>query len=106
MTPGISQRKIVCLVQVRNERKAAQAKYMRRDMHCAVRSACRGCGDDLSGYALVAWDRMGNVHTAINQGLGPFGWCALPNQCRDAINRHIAIALANPEAASPEPEGA
>jgi hypothetical protein len=103
-----TRRKVVRLSVVRNERKAAEVKHMRRDMHTAVRSTCRALGDDLSGYALVSWTRGGEVHTNINEGYGPFGWGSLPGQCHDAINRHIAIVIANPDATIPhdEPEGA
>jgi hypothetical protein len=104
----MKQRNVVRLVQVRNERKASAAKHMRRDMHAAVRSTCRDFGDELSGYALVSWTRDGNFHTSLNEGYGPYGWGALPGQCRDAINRHISVSIANPDAAIPhdEPEGA
>jgi hypothetical protein len=102
------QRNVVRLIQFRNERKAAEAKHMRGDMHSAVRQVCRDLGEELSGYALVSWTRRGETHTNINEGYGPFGWGSLPGQCHDAVNRHIAIVIANPDVAIPhdEPEGA
>ena len=75
---------------------------MRRDMHAGVRSVCADFEDNLSGYFLVGWDRKGEFHSLINTGYGPFGWGRLPEVCRDAINRHISIAVANPALADPK----
>ena len=95
------QRKIVRLSIVRNDRKASEAKHIRHDMHAAVRSVCADFGDETSGYALVTWTRKGEVQSLVNQGYGPFGWGCLPEIYRDAINRHISIAVANPSSTIP-----
>jgi len=92
----MKHRKIVRLVQVRNERKAAEARAMRADMHDSVRSITGNMGDHLSGYALIVWDRDGDFQTIAHIGAGPFGRGALPEQCRDAINRHLAASAVSP----------
>lgn len=103
------KRKIVRLVQVRNERKAAEAKHMRSRMHLAVRTVSRQHGDALSGYALVAWSRDGEFNTVVNKGYGPHGFTSLAAQCHDAITRHISVIIAGEQPGGLDcdgPEGA
>jgi hypothetical protein len=104
----MKQRKVIRLVQARNERKAKDAQYIRHCMHGSVRSVSAMHGDNLSGYVMVSWDRAGEVQSNVCVGHGPFGWGRLPGECRDAVSRHIAIVVANPNAdtSEDEPEGA
>ena len=94
----IKQRKIVYLVQVRNERKASEAAHIRRNLFQAARNASNARGDELSGFALVSWDRQGNMRTAINSGYGPIAWGRIPSECRDAFERHVTAELAQTSA--------
>jgi hypothetical protein len=63
-------------------------------MHGCARRASEQHGDYLSGFALVTWDRSGQMESAYMAGHGPHGWASIPGQVRDALNRHMAVELA------------
>lgn len=86
--------KIVRLSVVRNQRKADEAKFMRSDMFRCARNITSAFGDEFSGWAFIAWDRKGDIRTALNHGYGPLAWASLPEHARDALQRHIGIELA------------
>ena len=100
-------KKIVRLTLVRNQRKADQAKFVRRDLFRCARSQADERGDELSGFALISWDRSGSFKTALQHGYGPFGWTSIPEHMRDALQRHVSVELAQTRTFEPnEDEGA
>lgn len=106
----MKSRKIIRLVQVRNERKAAEARNVRENLFAGARSAAADHGDDFAGFALVSWRRDGGMHTSIFTGYGPIADSLVPAQVHDALQRHLTIEIAErAEIKSPfdyEPEDA
>lgn len=48
---------------------------------------------DIAGYALVVWDRQGDAHSMVCSG-GPVGESLVPTYAHDALNRHVAVIIA------------
>lgn len=90
----MKQRKIIRLVQARNERKAAEARNVRENMFAGARAAAADHGDDIAGFALVSWRRDGGMHTSIFTGYGPVADSMVPMQVHDALQRHLTIEIA------------
>lgn len=88
------QRKIVRLVQIRNERRAAEARHTRRFLFQTARNAVSSYGDEISGYAVVVWNRKGEMHTGIYEGHGPIACGRIPREVGDALQNHIAAEMA------------
>lgn len=90
----MKQRRVIRLVQARSERKASEAKHVRKVMHACVRRSFELFGDDISGFALVSWNRRGEMDSAYLVGHGPHAFASIPGQVHDALNRHMAVELA------------
>ena len=88
-----TRRKIVRLSVIRNERKASEAKNIRTSLFRSAKNASEYHRDDLSGFALITWNRTGEMRTALNPGYGPLAWARMPSECHEALNRHVAADL-------------
>ena len=51
-------------------------------------------GVGLAGFALVTWDMSGDVRSAFEANYGPVRPGLMPAVVHDALNRHLAVALA------------
>jgi hypothetical protein len=51
-------------------------------------------GDEIAGFALVVWDNRGDMRTAYDAARGPIGPALVLTLVSDALNRHLAIKLA------------
>jgi len=87
-------KRVVKLSVVRNQRKAAEAKSLRSDLFNSARRISSAMGDEFGGYAIVAWERNGDVYSSINNSYGPIRGRALPSFCRDAISAHVTLDIA------------
>lgn len=56
--------------------------------------------DGLTGFAIVAWSRDGEVRSAYQIGSGPIGMGLVPTLACDALNRHVALDMAPSESFS------
>lgn len=81
----------VKLSVVRDFRKQQAAKELRGAIYGEIRKITSGIGDDLSGFAFMAWSREGTIYTALNPGR-PYGR-AMPEIMRDALSQHITADL-------------
>jgi len=91
------------LIRLAAERKARdrrEAKDLREDFFQKCRDAVAEMDDGLAGFALVTWGKNGELRTAYNAAQGPIGPALLPTLVSDALNRHVAVALANDAAIS------
>lgn len=64
------------------------------DLFRRCRAAADQMGDDISGFAVVVWDRKGDKRTAYNTTRGPIDPALVPSLVSDALNRHVAVKLA------------
>lgn len=87
------------LVEFRPD-KAALARR-RRIMGRALRAALDTHGSELAGFALVSWDRRGGAHTTYLAQDGMVSESLMPTLVHDALNRHVAVVLAEREASRP-----
>jgi hypothetical protein len=69
-----------------------------RDMRQALFQRCRAVidqmGDDIAGFAIAAWDNRGDMRTAYDATRGVIGPALVPTLVSDALNRHVAVKLA------------
>jgi hypothetical protein len=75
-----------------------QRRMAGRDMRQALFERCRAAidqlGDDISGFAIVVWDKQGDLRSAYDATRGPIGPALVPTLVSDALNRHVAVKLA------------
>jgi hypothetical protein len=84
---------VVNLVSERKARAAIDTQQLRIELL----ERCQDAFDqleDISGFALVVWDKSGDMRTAYNAASGPIGPALVPTLAADALNRHVAIVLA------------
>jgi hypothetical protein len=82
------------LSEVRNERRGTNAKVIRGSLFGRCRAACDQVGDEIAGFAIVVWDSRGDMRTAYDAARGPIGPALVPTLVSDALNRHVAVKLA------------
>jgi hypothetical protein len=87
-------RRARAIVEVLNEHRASDAKNVRESLFQRCRAACDQVGDDIAGFALVVWDKRGDMRTAYDAERGPIGPALVPTLVSDALNRHVAVKLA------------
>lgn len=71
----------------------ARTKRIRRIFGQCLRAALEQHGDNLAGFAIVAWDMRGSVHSSYATDVGPIGESLMPAVAHDALNRHVAVAI-------------
>lgn len=74
--------------------KHEAAKEVRATMFARCRAAVDQFGDDVAGFALVVWDREGDLRSAYETSIGPIRPALVPTLAADALNRHIAVVVA------------
>lgn len=81
--------------EVRPDKKLLRRR--RRILYRVVAEHLGRMGDDLAGFSLVTWDHRGEPNTGFLAG-GPIGRGFIPAFTSDALNRHIAVSLAQESA--------
>ncbi len=84
----------VRLIDVKNDRKCAEGREMRQALFERCRAAADQLGDNTSGFALVVWDNQSDLRRAYDATRGPIGPALVPTLVADALNRHVAVKLA------------
>jgi hypothetical protein len=90
----LRRRRPAPIVEVINDRRVADAKSVRGSLFQRCRAACDQVGDEIAGFALVVWDSRGDMRTAYDAARGPIGPALVPTLVSDALNRHLAVKLA------------
>lgn len=71
-----------------------RAKEVRRILGKCLGNAFETHGKDLAGFAIVTWDMRGNCHSSYSADTGMVGESLIPILAHDALNRHLAVAIA------------
>lgn len=58
-------------------------------------------GEDWIAGAFTVWDRRGGAYTVIDAVEGPVHMCMVPMFVHDALNRHVAVDLAQTVTSEP-----
>ncbi|MBS0233502.1 MAG: hypothetical protein JSR99_08440 [Proteobacteria bacterium] len=85
---------LIKLASERTRRDNEQAKVVRDDLLEKCAAAVDAMGTDIAGYALVVWNKTGDMRTAYDASQGPVGPALVPTLAADALNRHVAVMLA------------
>ena len=88
--------KLVSLKLVANNQRQKKARNVRQELFGQCRSIVDQLGDDVSGFALVVWDREGELRSAYYTGNGPLRPALIPTLVGDALNRHVTLGMAPP----------
>ena len=86
----------VKLSVIRNERTQASAKSLRRDMYSRIGDIMRDAGDNVSGYAFVAWDKDGRNYSVLKSGY-PLMTRMVPSFAHDSLVQHVTVDLTKDE---------
>lgn len=84
----------VSLKAVVNQRQRTAEREVRRALFKRCREAIEQLDADISGFAIVVWDTQGNLQSAYDAARGPIGPALVPTLVSDALNRHVAVKLA------------
>jgi hypothetical protein len=87
-------KKPVRLVAVSDANRKVEARAMRASLFSRARAAIDQAGDDIAGFAIVVWDGKGDMRTAYDATRGIIGPALVPTLVSDALNRHVAVKLA------------
>ena len=82
------------LKDVSSDLKAREAREIRAALFQRCRAAIEQLGDDIAGFALVVWDKEGEMRSAYDTTRGPIRAPLVPTLVADALNRHVAVMLA------------
>ena len=74
--------------------KITHAKALRRKLFQKCGTGAEFVGDEIAGFALVIWDRNGDLWTSYDAQTGIVGPALMPTLVHDALNRHVAVAIA------------
>lgn len=75
-------------------RDGDEAKARRAELYRQCRQLLSRADGQIAGFALVLWDREGNLWSAYEaSGKGPIGPALVPTLVSDALNRHVAVDL-------------
>jgi len=86
--------RVAPLKTVIDERRREEGRDMRQALFRRCRAAVDQMGDDIAGFAIVVWDRQGDLRSAYDTTRGPIGPALVPTLVSDALNRHVAVKLA------------
>lgn len=81
---------------VKNERARDDAKFVRRDMYGHIGRIIREAGDNISGYAFVAWDKDGRNYSVLKSG-HPLMPRMVPAFAQDSLSQHVAVDMTKDE---------
>ncbi len=79
---------------VRDGRREKGAREMRQALFQRCRAAAEQVGDQIAGFAIVVWDERGDMRSAYDATRGPIGPALVPTLVSDALNRHVAVKMA------------
>src|ERR1700730_11621497 len=85
---------LLSLGVVANDRRREEAHNARALLFAQCRSILDELGDDVSGFALVVWDREGDLRSSYSVGYGPLRTALIPTLAGDALNRHVPLPMA------------
>ena len=80
--------------------KYRSAKVRRAFGRC-LRAHVAAHGDDLAGFAIVSWDMRGGAQSAVLADIGMVAESLVPSFAHDALNRHLAVLIAERTSSSP-----
>lgn len=80
--------------------KAENARLVRVALGRSIKMHLAEMGDGLAGFAIVSWDNRGEC-TSSYLADGPIGRCLVPAFVHDALNRQVAVGIAQEELAPP-----
>jgi hypothetical protein len=84
------------LIDLESEKAAradVAAERIRSDILAKCAAAIEAMGSDVAGFALVVWNKRGEMRTVYDASQGPIGPALLPTLASDALNRHVAVML-------------
>ena len=73
---------VASLHEVIDDLRLSEARDIRAALFAQCRSLLSELGDDVSGFALVAWTRQGELRSAFDTGYGPL---------RPLSYRHLSV---------------
>jgi hypothetical protein len=85
---------IIDLESEKVSRAQREAELLRSDILAKCAAAIEAMSGDLAGFALVVWNKSGEMRTVYDASRGPIGPALLPTLASDALNRHVAVMLA------------
>ena len=85
--------KPISMTVISGAQRSAQAREIRAALFQRCRAAIDQMGDDLAGFALVVWDKEGNMRSAYDTSRGPIRAALVPTLAGDALNRHVAVMI-------------
>ena len=88
------------LVAERQARSDEEAALLRLELVAKCDEAMDQIGDDIAGFAVVAWGKDGTMYTAYKAARGLITPALVPTLVADALNRHVAVMFAKDELAS------
>jgi hypothetical protein len=77
-----------------DEAKKLVAKTVRAKLFEKCRAGAEHAGVDIAGFALVVWDRHGDLWSSYDARIGMIGPALVPTLAHDSLNRHVAVMLA------------
>lgn len=92
----MTRRHVHHLSEVVAKRKRNDAQDARRSLFKACRSLAEQLGDDIAGFALVAWNKEGELRSALDATQGPITEALVPTLAGDALNRHVTLNMSPP----------
>lgn len=95
----------ISLKAVSDEKQQSYGRSMRQELFGRCRSAANQMGDEIAGFAIVVWDQNGEMRTSYNTARGPIGPALVPTLVSDALNRHVAVKLAEERLAGNDSSG-
>lgn len=84
----------VVLKTIVNQQQRAAEREARRALFKRCREAIDQLDGEIAGFAVVVWDKQGNLQSAYDAARGPIGPALVPTLVSDALNRHVAVKLA------------
>src|SRR5437660_12823299 len=94
--PSMTRNHIHHLSEVAAKGKRNDAPDLRRSLFYACREIAAQLGDDIAGFAVVAWNREGELRSAVDAAHGPITESLVPTLAGDALNRHVTLNMASP----------
>ncbi len=92
----LDQNPVLSLRVVEDERRREEARNVRAALFAECRSILEQLGEDVSGFALVIWDRQGDLRSSYYTGYGPIRSALVPTLAGDALNRHVGLDMEQP----------
>jgi hypothetical protein len=86
--------RLIDLTSERALRAERDGELLRADILEKCAAAIETIGDEPAGFALVVWNKEGEMRTTYDASRGPIGPALLPTLASDALNRHVAVMLA------------